>query len=308
MPSPPPRRLQLPPKGRPHWLPDEPESFDLGYLAWGYRWFGTSPIEPSRHGGWHYFMVLEGSPTLLVGTRRIRTAPGRAYLADPECPIGHIDQGNRRSRIVVWIWRSPPVHSRIRPPPGGYLAIALNRRSMSRLEPLREECHRAVAAADEVGQLTLRSARIQLDLLLAGALGAHQEPNGHFRFNLATTFLRNNLNKATPVGDLCDYLHVSAASLKRLFQEQAGENPRSFHLGLKMAWARERLPLPGASVKAVAYALGYRHSNDFSRAFRRRCGIGARSLLTSGSTKLGSNPPRGAGRAGSPRSPCEPAG
>jgi AraC-like DNA-binding protein len=47
-----------------------------------------------------------------------------------------------------------------------------------------------------------------------------------------------------------------------------------------MRWAREQLSRKHASVKSVAYALGYRHPNDFSRAFKRQYGLTASRILS----------------------------
>jgi transcriptional regulator GlxA family with amidase domain len=46
-----------------------------------------------------------------------------------------------------------------------------------------------------------------------------------------------------------------------------------------MQWAHEQLAGAKHSVKAVAFALGYRHANDFSRAFKRHYGLAATRLL-----------------------------
>jgi AraC-like DNA-binding protein len=42
-----------------------------------------------------------------------------------------------------------------------------------------------------------------------------------------------------------------------------------------MQWARQQLRDPTKSVKSVAYALGYRHPPDFSRAFKSHFGVTA---------------------------------
>src|SRR5688572_23978143 len=97
------RQLLLPPKDRPHWLPVGAAGFELGYLSWGYRWYGDSPIEPTQHDGWHYFVVVEGSPTLLIQGRRLPTRPGMVCVSHPDCPIGHRDQPKRQCRILTWI-------------------------------------------------------------------------------------------------------------------------------------------------------------------------------------------------------------
>jgi len=271
--------LVTPPKGRPYWLPDRATSLELRYLSWGYRWYGDVPIESSSHDGWHYFMVLEGSPTLLVRERILRMHPGMVSICHPECPVGHRDQPKQRCCILTWIWRSQPTHSALRPNPGDFLKISLDKDLLRRLKNLHTQCREAVAHANERSMLQLHAARLQLDLCLLEAREHRQTADENFRFNLAMEYLRNHLDEPEPIKHLCEYLQISGASLKRLFHEHTGKSPRAFALDWRMRWAREQLLPAQASVKSVAYALGYRHPNDFSRAFKRYYGLTASKIL-----------------------------
>src|SRR5580700_682446 len=69
-----------------------PAPFELSYLSWGRRRYGDCPIEPAMHEGWHYFVVLAGSPILAVGAKRFESALGDVSIGDPDCPIGHRDE------------------------------------------------------------------------------------------------------------------------------------------------------------------------------------------------------------------------
>jgi AraC-like DNA-binding protein len=273
------RQLFLPPKGRPHWLPSQASGFELLYLSWGYRWYGNAPIEPSLHEGWHYFVVLEGSPTLYVGARKLRTKPGLVCIAHPDCPVGHHDLPKRRCRILTWIWRTPPRHSALEPKAGRFLSLTLEREQLRRLETLHAECHKAAAVASERSMLQLQATRIHLDLCLLEAREHRHTADYDFRFNLAVEYLRNHLNELEPVKRLCEYLQISEDALKRLFHERAGKSPRAFALQWRMHWAHKKLSQDQAPVKTVAYALGYQYPNDFSRAFKRFFKFEASRLL-----------------------------
>lgn len=98
------------------------------------------------------------------------------------------------------------------------------------------------------------------------------------RFHLAVEYLRNHLDKPELVKRLREHLQISEASLKRLFHGCAAKSPRAYALGEKMQWAQRQLSSGECSVKAVAYALGYKHANDFSRAFKRHKGFQASRL------------------------------
>lgn len=254
----------------------------LAYLSWGHRWYGDAPANARAHDGWHYFAVLAGTPMLHVNGRTLPTRPGVVSVAHPDCVVGHSDLPGQRCEMLTWVWRTPPAHSALRPDDAGSLRLFVDRVGLRHLKNLHVQCREAVARANERSQLQMLAARLQLDLELLDAREHTRAADGDFRIELATEFLRNHLHEQEPVKRLCEYLHVSEASLKRLFHQHTGQSPRDFALGWRMRWAEERLMAPGASVKAVAYALGYRHPNDFSRAFKRHHGLSASDVLVRG--------------------------
>ena len=93
------------------------------------------------------------------------------------------------------------------------------------------------------------------------------------RIQLAIDWMQKHLESQEPVGRLCDYLGVSQPTLHRLFRIQAGTSPSTYFQKLKMNRARHALAAHDTSVKQVAYTLGYRHFNDFSRAYKRHFGV-----------------------------------
>ena len=264
-----------PPKGHPLCWVFKAKPFDLAYLSWGHRWYGDAPANARAHDGWHYFVVLSGAPDLHVNGEWLPTRPGLVSLAHPDCVVGHRDKPGKKCEMLTWVWRSPPEHSALVPPAGRSMRLNLDRVGLRRLKQLHAQCRAAVAAADERGQLQLRAARLHLDLTLLERREHRRTANGDFRINLAAEYLLNHLAEQEPVKHLCEYLHISEASLKRLFHEHTGKSPREFALDWRMRWADEQLARPGATVKRVAFALGYRHANDFSRAFKRHHGRNA---------------------------------
>lgn len=268
-----------PPKGHPLCWVFKAKPLELAYLSWGHRWYGDAPANARAHDGWHYFVVLAGTPALHVNGRTLPTQPGLVSVAHPDCVVGHSDLPGRRCEMLTWVWRTPPAHSALRPEEGESIRLVLNRAGLRRLKQLHGQCREAVAGANEHGQLQMRAARLLMDLCLLEGRGYSQAADGSFRLELATDFLRNHLGEQEPVRRLCEYLHVSEASLKRLFHAHTGQSPRDFVLEWRMRWASEQLQTRGSSVKSVAYALGYRHANDFSRAFKRHHGRSASELL-----------------------------
>ncbi|MCX7006019.1 MAG: helix-turn-helix domain-containing protein [Kiritimatiellaeota bacterium] len=94
-------------------------------------------------------------------------------------------------------------------------------------------------------------------------------------------FLRHNPGALQPAKRLCEYLQVSPAALRALFQQHHGRSPQAVALELRMQHARGQLAR-GAAVKQVAAELGYRHANDLSRAYKRYFKSNARATQTAG--------------------------
>lgn len=248
---------------------------ELSYLSWGRRYYGEPPLEPRGHEGWHYFVVMEGNPTLVVGRTEIVAQPGAMSIGDPDCPIGHRDQPGRACQMLTWIWRTPPTHSALRTEKGECLRLTLEPDQLRRLKHLHTQCRDAVADSNERSMLQLRVTRILIDLCLLEAYEHRQAPDAGVRIDLAVQYLRNHIGRPQMVQSLCEYLQISKASLYRLFHKHTGKGPRAFAQELRMQWAREQLHASKKSVKSVAYALGYRYPPDFSRAFKHFYGITA---------------------------------
>ena len=261
-----------PPKGHPLCWVFKAQPLELAYLSWGNRWYGDAPANARAHDGWHYFVVLAGTPLLHVNGRTFPTRPGLVSVADPECVVGHSDRPGVKCDMLTWVWRTPPATSVLQPPPGESLRFILDRTSLRRLKALHGDCREVIGRTNERSRLRLRVARSQLDLILLESVEQEEAGNDDFRLELAIDFLRNHLQDREPVKLLAEFLHLSETSLQRLFRAHTGKSPREFALQWRMTWAREQLARRGASVKSVAYSLGYRHANDFSRAFKRHHG------------------------------------
>jgi AraC-like DNA-binding protein len=177
--------------------------------------------------------------------------------------------------MLTWVWRTPPAHSALRPRPGGSLQLMLEHEQLRRLKHLHMQCREAVADSNERSMLQLRATRLLIDLCLLEALEHQRVPDADVRFDLAIQYLRNHVGEQQTLIGLCEYLQISKTSLFRLFQERTGKGPRAFAQELRMQWASEQLRSTNKSVKAVAYALGYRHPPDFSRAFKHHFGVAA---------------------------------
>jgi AraC-like DNA-binding protein len=252
-----------------------PRPCDLSYLSWGRRYYGDPPIEPTGHEGWHYFLALGGKASLVIDGQTVSAEPGLISIGHPECLIGHFDEGERVSEMLTWVWRSPPTHPTLCPAPGKAKLLHLDVGRVRRVQRIHAQCREAIAHSNERSLLQLKAYRLLIDVCLLEALEHLPVAETDLRFELAVEYFRNHVGERQSISGLCDYLQISKASLYRLFAERCGKGPHAYAQGLKMEWAREQLASVGRSVKSVAFALGYRHSPDFSRAFKQHFGVPA---------------------------------
>ena len=252
-----------PPPGRPSW--GGSDDLPLLYLGWGRRDFGRDPLAVHYDLGTNYYVLLDGEIVVSTGKERRLVRGPTALLFDPECAFG-IGQTKRATvEILVWIWQGQPGAEELRPEKGGFLALGLRARSVAALTELHSSCRNEVALADTHLPRTLAALRelVEVEILRA----AHPVPvTGDVRWQLAQAWMKSNLAIHAPVPALCDYLRMSPSTLHRLFKDRTGLSPGSCFRRIKNAEARRLIHEEGWQVKAVAFHLGYRHSNDLSRA------------------------------------------
>jgi AraC family transcriptional regulator of arabinose operon len=265
--------LYLPPAGRPRWVCPASAQLDLLYLGWGKRRFGQSPIPQSRHPGWVYFLVRTGTPQLHLETNLLRTRPGQVLLVGPDCASGWTDAIGSVCELLTWVWRTPPRCVECAPPSNGWREFAADAALQRALQHAHVLCREEVERPSPLTKPALEHARLHIDLALARSLQPRPAaPEPALRLELALRWLAENLATPNPVASLCEYLQVSPVTLNRLFRSHLREGVAAHHARLRMEHARQLLTGGQMSVKEVAFAVGYRHANDFSRAFKRFTG------------------------------------
>jgi len=273
-----PQALHLPPPGRPRWVCPESAQLELLYLAWGHRQYGRNPIPVSRHPGWHYVLVNRGKPTLALENDQKVLNAGDFLVIGPDCASGWTDRPDAVTDLLVWIWRTGPRCSECVTDSTAYRQWTIGTRLWRKLEQLHELCREEVERPDEFTKLAIEQLHIAIDVTAARLIRPRtQPPEPSVRMELAIRWMAQNLAERNPVSDLCDYLQISPATLARMFQTHHGESPAVYHQRLKMARAQELLASDRFSVKEIAYALGYKHPNDFSRAFKQFVGKSPKS-------------------------------
>lgn len=276
------REFVLPPPGAPHWLsPDEPPG-GLLYLAWGRRDYGRNPIPLRLHHGWSYLAVVAGRPTFLAGTRKQTLHPGDLVVAGPDVPYGWEDRPGASCELLVWAWSSAPSFGKRVGERTCWIRSG-SRETAGELRELHRVTRREIQDSDARSPRILQALHVLLDAAFERADGRERDfaARDIQRLRLAEEWMRRHLEVRAPARALADYLGVSPMGLLRLFRRVAGLSPGEAFQQLKMREAAALLRRPGASVKETAFALGYRHSGDFTRAFARFHG-GVPSEMRSG--------------------------
>jgi AraC-like DNA-binding protein len=276
------RGLVLPVPGAPHWQPPGPPPGGLLYLAWGRREYGRHPIPTRRHEGWTYMLVVSGHPVLLVGARERRVRPGDLIVAGPELPYGWTDRSGGKCELLVWIWSTSPDIGRRLSPSAGLFGRA-GAEGTADLSGLHRRTRREIQQPDSRSPRVLDGLRVLLDAVFGRSIEREtdRESGDTQRLQLAEQWMRRHLAARAPARALADYLGISPMGLQRLFRRSTGLSPGKAFGQLKMREAALLLGRRNATVKSVAFELGYRHAGDFSRAYAKWHGRQASSARES---------------------------
>lgn len=266
MPDATPKVTIYPPPGRPSW--GGRGNLPLIYLGWGRRNFAKNPLPAHYDRGTSYYILVGGEIVLTAGTKKLPVQGPTALLIDSDCFFGITQTRRENVDILVWVWEEKPFLPELRPPKGGYVALNLRTASADSLEELHMRCRKEVATSDSCLPSTLPALRhlVEAEILRASSATL---PTGDVRWQLAHSWMMNNLSIHTPVPALCDYLGMSPSGLHRFFRQQTGLAPGAYFRQLKWTEAKRLVEVEGWQVKAAAYQLGYSHPNDLSRAISR---------------------------------------
>lgn len=256
------------PQGRPFLL-DEKSSSDLLYLSWGTRTYGTSPIPVTRHEGWVYLLIRSGSPLLLRPGRRAKRIPAGHFLViDPDCASGWSDRGGRSCDLLTWVWRERPRSDSIRRSKTSCIIFRPDDTAIQRLCRIHKQCREQISRPDLFTPRMLHALRELVEVELERSR-IPQNPASRPRLEFALEWLERHGHELRAVSRLAEYLQVSHSTLDRLFKREAGTSVTAWIHARKMTRAESMLRQGKLSRKEIAFECGYRHANDFSRAWRK---------------------------------------
>jgi AraC family transcriptional regulator of arabinose operon len=216
-------------------------------------------------------MVTEGTPVLLVGDQAVQCSPGTGFVVGKECPVGWRDEPGKASRVLFWIWDGIPGISEMRPPETQWLQYQFSLKSLPAFERLHRDCRRQLAMLDDYSAASLERCRIELEVTWMRSKECLSQADPCERVEAAMEWMHRHLDATHPISDVCDRLQISEATLHRDFKKLRDCSPLAAFQEIKALRAGD-LVAEGLQIKEVAYLLGYRHVNDFTRFYRKRFG------------------------------------
>lgn len=125
-------------------------------------------------------------------------------------------------------------------------------------------------------------------LALLSRLAARRQESGgdSLLFRLAKDRLASDLGQPLSVSELAGELKSSTSTLERLFRKHLRMTPREFRIRCRVAAARELLRNSDASVKEIAFRLGYCHQFHFANEFTRLAGMSPAGFRRSSRTEM----------------------
>ena len=207
---------------------------------------------------------------------------GTLALVGPDCPFGWKGAASGQSKFRMWMWRDFAGGVERPDLAASYVSRSLARHERQPFLQLHDLCRREVLRAPGPDAAYLEGCRILFDATLQRELldSRQQGAVASDAVALARAWMRAHLDSHEPIARLCDYLNVSQSTLYRVFAAAEGTSPLACFHDLRMARAHDLLVTSSLSVKEVAHALGYEHSNDLSRAYRRRFGVSPTTART----------------------------
>jgi len=220
------------------------------------------------HDGWTYFVILAGSPSLILSDRTIPLKRGEVLIMGPNCAYGLTDKRNASCNIISWIWKERPqgFHD-IEVENASHIRGSISANHMTRIEELHARSREETQSPDAFSHTILEGLRRELDGFLARLMTGKPTAGAataEWRLHLALEWLLKQIGAANPVQSLCDYLQVSPSTLNRLFYAHLGCSPKEHIHRAKMEYALQLKP--NYQIKEIAYLFGYKHANDLSRA------------------------------------------
>ncbi len=89
----------------------------------------------------------------------------------------------------------------------------------------------------------------------------------------AMEFIHHNYYKSVKISDIADNLYIDRQYLCNIFRKYAGISPKEYLMQYRINRSQELLKNPALSISEISRSVGYDDMFQFSRIFKKRCGI-----------------------------------
>jgi AraC-like DNA-binding protein/mannose-6-phosphate isomerase-like protein (cupin superfamily) len=149
--------------------------------------------------------------------------------------------------------------------------LHLGRDRLAHVEELAEDMEREFRARRPGFGPALRAKHIELIVYLSREYNASEtiESKSLLRIGDVIGTLEKDYSQDLTLADLQDIAHMSRSNLMRVFRKATGQTPIDYLIRLRIQRAMEMLRQSDSSVTEIAFEVGFKDSNYFSRQFRR---------------------------------------
>jgi len=158
--------------------------------------------------------------------------------------------------------------------------LHLRRVPLAHVERLAEEMEQESEVAAPGHEAALRAKLLELIVYLSRAYMETDTTEAHalLRVGHVIGALENDFQKDWKLENLLSIAHMSRSNLMRVFRKATGQTPIEYLIRLRIQRAMELLRNSTLSVTEIAFEVGFKDSNYFTRQFRRVLGQSPRSF------------------------------
>lgn len=154
--------------------------------------------------------------------------------------------------------------------------LHLDRSGLAKVQPILRQMWREVESPESGFEVSLFGNLIQLLVILSRQYSeVPQTAQGQAILRIAKVIGALEKEYASPwkLSDLADLAHMSEGNLHRVFKEATGQSPIDYVIQLRLHRAMEMLSETMLSITEIAFEVGFKDSNYFTRQFKKMTGI-----------------------------------
>ncbi len=116
---------------------------------------------------------------------------------------------------------------------------------------------------------------------ISSTLNPIQSTERKSRFEIANTFLLQNLQNNISLEDVCTYASMSQTLAQQIFKHETNHSVMRWYSRLKMERAKQFIREGKGNITTIAYELGYSSIHHFSKQFSKICGMSPKEYAQS---------------------------